>query len=279
MKAARLAGGGAGLAAAAGGLLLAGLFQVKPGEQAVVYNYLRGDFAARTLKEGYHWRLPLATRAVIFDTRSKNHQEFAVTSNRDLQEINFEIRVLYKPDALRLKEIYRSLGKNYAEKVLSAVVKEVSKTIIAQYNAQELLSQREQVSADIKAALRERLGLFNILLDEISITQLSFSKEYEHAIEEKQIAQQTAERFKFVVEKAKQIKKSHVIAAEGDAQAIHLLGQSLQESPLFLELFRIETSKEIADVLGKSRNRVMLDSNALLINPRAEPKAAPSLSR
>lgn len=250
-----------------GAVVLGGLFQVKPGEQGIIYNYLRGDFSAGTLKEGYHWRLPLLTRAVIFDTRSRSHQEFAVTSNRDLQEVNFEIRVLFKPDTQRLRELYRELGRNYAEKVLSPVVKEVAKTIIAQYNAQELLSQREQVSADIKAALRERLALFNLLLDEISITQLSFSKEYEHAIEEKQIAQQTAERVKYIVEKAKQVKKSHIITAEGDAQSIDLIGQALQESPLFLELFRIETSKEIAETLSKSRNRVMLDSSSLLINP------------
>ena len=239
---------------------------MRPGEQALVYNYIRGDFSKQTYREGYHWRMPIISRSIVFDTRSKNHQESATTANRDLQEINFEIRVLYKPNAAKLKEIYRMLGKNYAEKVLSPIIKEVAKTVIAQYNAQELLSQREQVSLDIKSALRERLTFFNILLDEISLTQLSFSREYERAIEEKQIAQQTAERVKYVVEKAKQIKKSYIIQAEGEVQALKLLGQSLQENPAFLDLFRVEASREIADLLSKGRSRVLLDSDTLLIN-------------
>ena len=61
------------------------------------------------------------------------------------------------------------------------------------------MSQREQVSNDIKAALKERLGYFSILIDEVSITQTSFSRDYEKAIEDKQIAQQTAERMKYIV--------------------------------------------------------------------------------
>lgn len=243
-----------------------GLFQVKPGEQGLIYNYLKGDFDKLTYREGYHWRIPYITEVIKFDTRSKNHQESSVTANRDLQEINFEIRVLYKPDSAKLKDIYRRLGPHYADKVLSPIIKEVAKTIIAQYNAQELLSQREQVSADIKSALRERLSFFDVLLDEISITQLSFSKEYEKAIEEKQIAQQTAERMKYVVEKAKQVKKSYIIAAEGEVQALSLLGQSLKDSPAFIELFKIETSREVADILSKAKNKILLDSNSLLIN-------------
>lgn len=250
------------------GAILAGksIYQVSPGEQAIVYNYLTGNFSGGNRREGYHMKIPFIQQQFKFDTRSKNHQEASTTANRDLQEVNFEIRVLFKPDSNKLKEIYRKLGQNYAEKVMSPIVKEVAKTIIAQYGAQELLSQREQVSSDIKSALRERLAFFHILLDEISLTQLYFSKEYEKSIEDKQIAQQTAERAKYIVEKAKQIKKSHIIAAEGEVQSIKLLGQSLQQSPAFIELFRIEASKEIAEVLSQSRTKVMLDANTLLIN-------------
>lgn len=68
---------------------------------------------------------------------------------------------------------------------MTPLIREVSKTVIAQYDAQSLLSQREQVSANVKAALRERLINFHVLIDEVTITKTSFSKEYEKAIEEK----------------------------------------------------------------------------------------------
>ena len=160
----------------------------------------------------------------------------------------------------------RLLGINYAEKILSPIVREVSKAVIAQYNAQNLLSQREKVSLDIKIALGKRLGYFNIIVDDVAISQLSFSKDYERSIEEKQIAQQTAERMKYVVEKAKQVKKTAIIRAEQDCKTIELIGNAVKENPAYINLKRIEASRDIADLLARSRNKVLLDSNMLMMN-------------
>lgn len=55
------------------------------------------------------------------------------------------------------------------------------------------------VSKDIRRILTERARFFNIILDDVSITQLTFSREYTAAVEAKQVAQQEAERAKFVV--------------------------------------------------------------------------------
>ena len=72
----------------------------------------------------------------------------------------------------------------------------------AQYNASQLITQREQVSMSIRTLLIQRAANFNMILDDVSITALTFGKEYTAAIEAKQVAQQEAERAKFVVEKA-----------------------------------------------------------------------------
>ena len=78
----------------------------------------------------------------------------------------------------------------------------------AQYNASQLITQREQVSMSIRQLLIQRAAHFNMILDDVSITALTFGKEYTAAIEAKQVAQQEAERAKFVVEKAKQARAS-----------------------------------------------------------------------
>eukprot|EP00775_Hariotina_reticulata_P014791 gene14791-14969_t len=54
------------------------------------------------------------------------------------------------------------------------------------------------VSKDIRRILAERARYFNIVLEDVSITQLTFSKEYTAAVEAKQVAQQEAERAKFI---------------------------------------------------------------------------------
>lgn len=62
--------------------------------------------------------------------------------------------------------------------------------------------------------MTERAANFNIALDDVSITSLTFGKEFTAAIEAKQVAAQEAERAKFVVEKAEQDKRSAIIRAQ-----------------------------------------------------------------
>lgn len=72
----------------------------------------------------------------------------------------------------------------------------------------------QAVSREIRKILTERANNFNIALDDVSITSLSFGKEFTHAIEAKQVAAQEAERAKFIVEKAEQDKRSAIIRAQ-----------------------------------------------------------------
>jgi prohibitin 2 len=108
---------------------------------------------------------------------------------------------------------------------LPSIVNEVSKAVIAQYNAAELLTKREAVSNLIRQMLVRRAADFSIMLDDVSITHLAFSKEYTAAVEAKQVAQQDAERSKYIVERAVQEKKSIIIKAQGEAKSAELIGK------------------------------------------------------
>ncbi len=129
------------LGAIGAGLLLVGssVFYVSAGENGIVYNYLTKSFSTN-YKEGYHIRLPLITRPIIFETRTRFLEESSTTANKDLQKINFTIRVLFRPDPKKLVTIFEDLGLQYAEKVINPLIKEISKAIIANYDAHELLS-------------------------------------------------------------------------------------------------------------------------------------------
>ena len=176
------------------------------------------------------------------------------------------MRVLIRPDPNKLPSVYRFLGMDYDGRVLPSVGNEVLKSVIARYTATQLLTEREQVSAKIREILKERLVEFHILLDDVSITDLHFGPEFTKAIEDKQIAQQQAERAKFQVEQAIQDKRSTIIKAVGEAKAARLLGEAMTSSPAFLDLRRVEAAREIAAIIGKSRNRVFLEADTLLLN-------------
>jgi regulator of protease activity HflC (stomatin/prohibitin superfamily) len=100
----------------------------------------------------------------------------------------------------------------------------VTKAVVAQYNASELITKRDVVSNKIREVLMTRAGDFKILLDDVSITHLAFSKEYTAAVEAKQVAQQDSERAKYIVERAVQEKRTIIIRAEGEAKSAMLIG-------------------------------------------------------
>ena len=180
--------------------------------------------------------------------------------------VNLSLRVLYKPRPDMIHEVYRFLGEDYDGRVLPSIVNEVLKAVVAKYNAQSMLTKREEVSRRIREDLDLRLRDFYIMLEDVSITYLHFGAEFTKAIEEKQIAQQQAERAKFFVEKAIQDKRSVIIKATGEARAAELLGESLAKSPAFLDLRRVEAARDIATTLSKSRNKVYLEADTLLLN-------------
>lgn len=71
----------------------------------------------------------------------------------------------------------------------------------------------------------ERALDFNIILDDVSITELAFSPQYSAAVEAKQVAAQEAQRASFLVERAKQQRQEKIVQAEGEAQSAKMVGQ------------------------------------------------------
>lgn len=241
------------------------LYTVDGGHRGVVFNRFTG-VKDEVYSEGTHFLIPWVEWPIIFDVRTKPKDLPSMTGTRDLQYVQIHLRVLFRPEVGNLPSILRNFGTDYDKRILPSIMNETLKAVVAQYNAEQLTTQREEVSRLIRRNLTERAESFNILIEDCALTQMSFGREYSKAVEDKQVAQQDAERAKYLVEMAEQDKKSKIIHAQGEAAAASMIGEAMKKNPAFAELRRIEAAREIARSIANSPNRVFLNSDALLVN-------------
>lgn len=162
------------------------MYNVEGGHRAVIFDRLQGVVAG-SVGEGTHFLFPWLQKPIIFDVRTKPRNISTTTGSRDMQTVSLTLRVLHRPAHAQLSEIYQRLGMDYDDRVLPSIGNEVLKSIVAQFDAGELITQREAVSTRIRTELLKRSAEFNIVLEDVSITHLSFGKEFTDAVEQKVI--------------------------------------------------------------------------------------------
>lgn len=217
--------------------LLTAVRVVGTGEIGVVTRF--GKVTGRELSEGIHLVAPFGIeQAAIYDIKIQKQTEAAASASRDLQDVSTTLTLNFRLQSNRVKEIHQTIGVDYKDKLIEPALQEVFKASSAQFSAQELITQRAQVKAETFELLRERLDNFGIVVDDISIVDFTFSPAFTRAIEEKQIAEQNAQRAKFNLE-----------AARTDAQAQEVQARTL--SPLFLQKLAIDKwNGQLPEYLG-----------------------------
>lgn len=249
----RLGALGFGLSAA-GAVLSSMLYSVDGGQRALVFDRFAG-VKPNIYGEGMHFAIPGIQWPIFFDIRTAPQVINSKTGTKDLQTVNIDIRILFRPDPEFLPSIYLNLGKDYQERVLPSIGNEVLKSIVAHYTAEQLLIEREVVSREIRERLTQRASEFHIILEDVAITHLTFGPEFTQACEQKQVAQQDAERAKFVVMQREQERLAAVIRAEGEAEAAKLISDAIKTFGMgLLEIRKIEAAKNIAATMSKSPN-------------------------
>ncbi len=192
-------------------IALIGLFStfraVDTGKIGVVTQY--GRVTGRELDEGLSVVLPYGLNNVsIYDIKVQKEISNTQAATKDLQDVTAEVVLNYHLNRGEVSKIHQTVGETYKDRVITPALSETFKSASAKYNASELITERATLKKDVYDQLRDRLGKYGIVVDDVSITNFKFSDSFANAIEEKQVAQQNAERAKFNLE-----------AAQTDAQA------------------------------------------------------------
>jgi regulator of protease activity HflC (stomatin/prohibitin superfamily) len=181
--------------------LLTSIRVVGTGQIGVVTQY--GRVTGRELTEGMSLVAPWGINNVtIYDIKLQKEAVVSTAASKDLQDVSSEIVLNYNLERGSVSEVHQTIGALYVDKVVTPAINEIFKAASAEYTASELITQRGELKTIAQKNLTDRLAPYGIKVSELSIVDFKFSENFTMAIEEKQVAQQNAERAKFNLEAA-----------------------------------------------------------------------------
>lgn len=211
---------------------------IGPGERGVVANF--GAIKSEVLDEGIHFRVPVMQKVKIIDVKINKIVTDAASASSDLQDVALSVALNYHVIPDKANIVYQSIGTEYKTRIIDPAIQEVMKAVSALYTAEELITKRPAVSAEMQKALTERLFASNISVDAFSIVSFSFSEIFTDAIEAKQTAEQNALKAKRDLDRIKVEAEQTIAAATAEAEALRL--QKMNITPDLIELRKIEAN-------------------------------------
>jgi prohibitin 1 len=200
---------------------------INPGEAGVV-NVL-GKAEDGVLLEGVHFKPPLVGKVDIYDITVQKFEVPAQSSTKDLQDLTASFAINFRLDPLQVVNIRRTQGtlQNIVSKIIAPQTQESFKIAAARRTVEEAITKRDELKQDFDLALGNRLEKYGIIVLDTSVVDLDFSPEFSKAVEEKQIAEQRAQRAVYVAQEAEQEAEANVNRAKGQAEAQRLLRETL----------------------------------------------------
>lgn len=229
--------GGIGIAAVIFLLLVPFTF-VPVGYRGIATSF--GTPTGQIRTEGLHFKFPLVQGNKNVEVRVQKKEVDASAASKDLQTVSSKIAVNFAVDPTRVVDLYRQVGDDYDDRIISPAIQEAVKSITAKYTAEELITKRGDVSDSILNELKARVGQYGLLASDLNILDFDFSDSFNKAIEAKVTAEQDALAAKNKLEQIKYEADQAIASARGKAEAQKIEGEALRANPEVLQLRAIE---------------------------------------
>ena len=194
------------------------------------------------LDEGLYFKIPFVEDVILMSTQLNKYTSPSTSSSKDLQVVTTEVTLNYQLKPNEVAEVYRALRRNYENLVIQPYIQEAVKSTTANYNAEELITQRPAVKTALQELLSDRLQPRGLQVVQVSITDFQFSNAFQQAIEAKVTAVQRALEAENALRRVEFEAKQQIEQARAEAKGLEL--QKAQVTSNLLELRRIEVQKE-----------------------------------
>lgn len=201
---------------------------INPGQAGVLS--VLGKARDGALLEGIHFKPPLISQVDVYDVTVQKFEVPAQSATKDLQDLSASFAINFRLDPLQVVEIRRTQGtlQNIVAKIIAPQTQESFKIAAALRTVEEAITKRNELKQDFDNALGERLEKYGIIVLDTSVVDLNFSPEFAKAVEDKQIAEQRAQRAVYIAREAEQEAQAEINRAKGKAEAQRLLAETLK---------------------------------------------------
>lgn len=229
---------------------------VNAGERGVLMQF--GEVREPVLSEGIHVIIPVVNTVEKLSVRVQKQEKSTEVSSKDLQDVFTDVALNWHIIPEKTNLVFQQIGdiSSIVDRIIDPAIEEVLKAVMAEYTAEEVITQRKQVKAEVDHFLTDRLAPYYLIVDDISLVHVHFSERFGEAVETKQIAEQEAKKAGFMAIKAAKEAEAQVNLAKGEAEA-----QGLIKSTLNNEIIRKQAIEKwdgkLPLVMGKDTGKVL----------------------
>ena len=234
---------------------------VKAGHSGVITTF--GKVSDSVLGEGLHLKIPFVQEIVLIDNRVQKAEVACSAASKDLQTVSSTIAVNYKVLNSYSASVYKNIGMDYQEVIITPAIQECVKAVTAKFTAEELITNRQSIGDQMMELLKEKITEYGIDIQIFNITAFDFTAEYNAAIEAKQTAQQNALKAEQDLQRIKVEAQQTIEAAQAEAEAYRL--KSEQITPEIILMSYIEKwDGKLPTVASGDSGSMMLDITSLM---------------
>ena len=206
-------------------VVIGSFFVVDVGEVGVRINSITGE--TKSFSQGTYFKLPMIHSIADYDVKTQMQAIQLDCASKDLQSVKALVVLNFRPDYTKVNDIHVKIGQDYFTKVISPAVAEITKSAISKLPVESIIAERENLRNTIEEKLRVKFSSYSIIIENVNLTDVQFSPEFNRVVEEKQIEEQKVKTFEYQKKQAQEQKQTTILNAEGEAVRLKLLRDSI----------------------------------------------------
>jgi len=188
----------------------------------------------------------------------KNVDDSLWSPTKEGLQVGLDLTCWYRIPMENITNIHKNIGPDYDEKVIRPVIRSEVRHVVSSYSVTEIYSsEREEIQKEIERRIKERLEKDGFLIETVILRDVHFTSDFAKAIEEKQIAQQEAERMKYLLEKEEKEAERKKIEAKGKAEAIRIISEELKKHPEYTNYLYVEKLSDKVKVIISDKGTIL----------------------